>query len=184
MVTRRTVLLGTSVLALGAVTGCSGAAAPDGAASGAASPTGSGTTSPSGARPQPSSRAAATASPGPAADATPEVPRHPRPELDETLADGLDVPWGIAFLRSGAAVVGERGTGRLLHVSPTGRPRTLGEVAGVVAPSGLGEGGLLGLALAPGDEETLFAHFTSGSDNRVVRLSMAGGRVGRWSLPV
>ena len=180
MVTRRTVLLGTSALALGAVAGCSGAATPDGSASGPVSPTGAGT-APSPGRPEPTGSAstAGSPSPGPRADATPSVPTHPRPELDGTLADGLDVPWGIAFLRSGAAVVGERGTGRLLHVSPTGRTRTLGEVAGVVAPSGLGEGGLLGLALAPGDEDTLFAHHTSGSDNRVVRLSLAGSRVGR-----
>jgi glucose/arabinose dehydrogenase len=107
------------------------------------------------------------------------VPRHPRPELAQTLAKDLDVPWGLAFLRSGDALVSERGTARLLRVDRTGGTRTLGEVAGVVAPSGSGEGGLLGIALAPGDEETLFAYLTTGSDDRVVRMSLAGGRVGR-----
>jgi glucose/arabinose dehydrogenase len=93
--------------------------------------------------------------------------------------DDLEVPWGIAFLRSGDAVVGERGSGRLLQVSAAGRSRTLGTVAGVAAATGSGEGGLLGLAFAPGDEETLFAYLTTDSDNRVVRVSLAGGRVGR-----
>ncbi|WP_375424165.1 PQQ-dependent sugar dehydrogenase [uncultured Friedmanniella sp.] len=95
------------------------------------------------------------------------------------MADDLEVPWGIVFLPSGDALVGERGTARLLRVTPKGRTTTLGTVRGVVAPSGLGEGGLLGLALAPGDPDTLFAYVTSSSDNRVVRLSVAGGRVGR-----
>jgi len=49
----------------------------------------------------------------------------------------------------------------------------------VAAPTGLGEGGLLGIALAPGDENTLFAYLTTHSDNRVVRLSIAGGKVGK-----
>ncbi len=95
------------------------------------------------------------------------------------LVEDLDVPWGITFLSSGDAIVGERGTARLLRVGPGGRTRALGEVAGVAAPSGLGGGGLLGLAVAPGDDATLFAYLTTRSDNRVVRVSLAGGRVGR-----
>jgi glucose/arabinose dehydrogenase len=76
-------------------------------------------------------------------------------------------------------VLGERDSGRLLRVTPDGRSRTLGTVAGVASRAGSGEGGLLGLALAPGDDDTLFAYLTSGSDNRVVRLSLVGGRVSR-----
>ncbi len=54
----------------------------------------------------------------------------------------------------------------------------MGHVSGVVAPSGLGEGGLLGLALDPDDQDVLYAYITTGSDNRVVRMSIAGGKVG------
>ncbi len=43
---------------------------------------------------------------------------------------------------------------------------------------------MLGIALAPGDEDTLFAYFTSASDNRVARVSLDGGRVGRPRLLV
>jgi glucose/arabinose dehydrogenase len=107
------------------------------------------------------------------------VPDNPTPVLDEVVADGLDVPWGIAFLRSGQALVGERRTARLLLVSPSGRTRTLGEIPGVAPASGQGEGGLLGLALDPEDDQTLYAYLTTESDNRVVRISLAGGRVGR-----
>ena len=74
--------------------------------------------------------------------------------MADTIADGLDVPWGIAFLANGDALVSERNTARLLKVTPKGKVSTLGEVSGVSAPAGQGEGGLLGIALAPDDEET------------------------------
>ena len=37
----------------------------------------------------------------------------------------------------------------------------------------------MGIALAPGDEETLYAYITTDSDDRLVRVSLSGGRVGR-----
>jgi glucose/arabinose dehydrogenase len=177
MVARRTLLLGSSGLVIEAVTGCSGGLTPE---TGPRSPSSVGppsagpSASPSLRTPSAVPKATASASPS-----RPTVPDHPRPRLAGTVLDDLEVPWGIAFLRSGDAVVGERGSGRLLQVSAAGRSRTLGTVPGVAAATGLGEGGLLGLALAPGDEETLFAYVTTGSDNRVVRVSLAGGRLGR-----
>jgi glucose/arabinose dehydrogenase len=95
------------------------------------------------------------------------------------VADDLDVPWGMAFFANGDALVSERDRARLLRVTPKGKVTRLGEVAGVAPATGIGEGGLLGIALAPGDEDTVFAYLTSASDNRVVRLSIRGGRVGR-----
>jgi len=92
------------------------------------------------------------------------VPEHPEPVLRGTVVGNLEVPWGLVFLRSGDALVGERDTARLVRVRAGGRSRTLGEVRGVSTTPGLGEGGLLGLALAPGDEDTLFAYFTTGAD--------------------
>ena len=64
-------------------------------------------------------------------------------------------------------------------MTPDGKKKTLGEISGVVAPDGLGEGGLMGIALAPGDPDTLYAYHTSRSDDRIVRVSLVGGRVGR-----
>ncbi|MFW5419967.1 PQQ-dependent sugar dehydrogenase [Nocardiopsis sp. CNT-189] len=93
------------------------------------------------------------------------------PGEPETVADGLETPWSIAFLPDGSALVGERDTARVLRVFPDGGTEEAGEVDGV-APSG--EGGLLGLAVSPEMGEDLegavFAYFTSGSDNRIVRM--------------
>lgn len=95
------------------------------------------------------------------------------------VAQNMNVPWGIAFLRSGAALVSERNSGRIVRVDPGGKKTTLGEIDGVQPPRGIGEGGLMGIALAPGDEETLFVYHSTDSDDRLVRVSLAGGRVGR-----
>ena len=174
MVSRRTVLLGSASVALGALGGCgrdqpAASPSPTRAATSAAptSPSPSAST-PTPATPTPSASRPATAPSGP-----------PRPRVTRTVVGDLDVPWGMAFLKSGDALVSERNTARLLRVTAKGKVSSLGKVAGVAAPSGLGEGGLLGIALAPGDEDTVFAYLTSESDNRVVRFSIRGGRVGR-----
>lgn len=96
-----------------------------------------------------------------------------------TIADDFDVPWGLVFLAGGDALVSERNSAKIIRVTAKGKKTTLGEVSGVVPPSGIGEGGLLGIATAPGDEDTLFVYYTTGSDNRVGRVSLAGGKIGK-----
>ena len=170
MVSRRTLLLGSAGAALGVVGGCSGTA-------------GDQSTSSSSPEELPSQR---SPSPAPTSASSPRTPSASpsrtaalRPKVTGIIADNLDVPWGIAFLSSGEALVSERNSGRVVRISKRGKVSSVGDVAGVVAPSGFGEGGLMGIALAPDDEETLFAHITTGSDDRVVRCSLAGGRLGR-----
>jgi glucose/arabinose dehydrogenase len=93
-----------------------------------------------------------------------------------TVASGLDVPWGVAFLPDGDALVGERPTGRIVRVPRGGgRVRTVMRVPGVVAD---GEGGLLGLAVSPhyATDGLVYAYLTTASDNRIVRFRL-GGRV-------
>jgi glucose/arabinose dehydrogenase len=93
-----------------------------------------------------------------------------------TIATGLQVPWGIAFLPGGAALVSERTTGRILRISANGRRRRpVMRVPGVDTDSG--EGGLLGLAVSPryARDRWVYAYFTSGGDNRIVRFRLGGG---------
>jgi len=107
----------------------------------------------------------------------PSPPAPPRLRIAGTIADGLAVPWGIAFLPDGSALVGERDTARVLHVTP-GRAPAIGTVPGSVSSvdSG-GEGGLLGLALHPGGG-SLYAYHSTDDDNRVVRLPFDGRSLG------
>jgi glucose/arabinose dehydrogenase len=90
------------------------------------------------------------------------------------VATGLQVPWGIAFLPGGDALVAERPTGRIYRVGG-GRKRLVMTVPGV---ADLGEGGLLGLAVSPnyGRDRLVYAYMTTRSDNRIVRFRL-GGRV-------
>ena len=94
-----------------------------------------------------------------------------------TVATGLRVPWGIAFLPNGDALVAERDTGRIKRIpAGGGRPGTVMRVPGVNTDAG--EGGLLGLAVSPRyrRDRFIYAYFTSSSDNRIVRFRL-GGRV-------
>jgi glucose/arabinose dehydrogenase len=90
------------------------------------------------------------------------------------VATGLQVPWGIAFLPGGDALVAERPTGRIYRVGG-GRKRLVMTVPGV---ADLGEGGLLGLAVSPNyrRDRLVYAYMTTRSDNRIVRFRL-GGRV-------
>ena len=170
VVTRRQFLYASSGLAVAAVTGCSTddpaprtGATPSATSASRLSPTPS---------PSPTPSRTPTASP-------PSPTGSPKPEVAGTIADDFDVPWGLIFLAGGDALVSERNSAKIIRVSAKGKKTTLGEVSGVVPPTGIGEGGLLGIATAPGDEDTLFVYYTTGSDNRVGRLSLAGGKVGK-----
>jgi glucose/arabinose dehydrogenase len=89
-----------------------------------------------------------------------------------TVADQLDVPWAIAFLPDGRALVSERDTGRVVAVSDNG---SVAEVQQLESVAG-GEGGLLGLAVSPdyATDGLVYAYYSSSSDNRVVRFRLDG----------
>ena len=99
-----------------------------------------------------------------------------RPRVSGDVATGLSVPWGLAFLPDGTALVSERDTERVKAVDPSGEVRTVGRVDGV---DGSGEGGLLGLAVSPDfdSDRTVFAYFTRGSENVVARMTYDGARL-------
>jgi glucose/arabinose dehydrogenase len=93
------------------------------------------------------------------------------------VARNLEVPWGIAFLPGGDALVSERTTGRILRIPRGGgRPRVVRRLGGV--NTGAGEGGLLGLAVSPryASDKLVYAYYTSSSDNRIVRFRLKGAQ--------
>ncbi|PCE14522.1 glucose dehydrogenase [Microbacterium sp. SZ1] len=93
-------------------------------------------------------------------------PRPASTAAADTVAEGLDAPWSVAF-HEGIALVSERDSARILELGDDG-PREVGTVDGVVAG---GEGGLLGLAVQDGD---LFTYFTADDGNRVERREIRG----------
>ncbi|MCU0265112.1 MAG: PQQ-dependent sugar dehydrogenase, partial [Actinomycetia bacterium] len=107
----------------------------------------------------------------------PSAPVPARVSVAGVVASDLEVPWGVAFLPDGAALVAERDTARLVRVGPDGAVARLGVVPGVRHG---GEGGLLGLAVSPAfaTDRTVFAYHTASGDNRVVRVRLDGDRLG------
>jgi glucose/arabinose dehydrogenase len=131
-----------------------------------------------------SDRPVATATPTPSPTASPTETATAEPTATatqvparRTVATGLTVPWGIAFLPNGDALVAERDTARILRIpAGGGDPERVMEVPGVDTDAG--EGGLLGLAVSPNyrRDRWVYAYFTSDSDNRIVRFRL-GERV-------
>ncbi|WP_432483672.1 PQQ-dependent sugar dehydrogenase [Kineococcus esterisolvens] len=123
-----------------------------------------------------------TASPTASTDpSTGSAPAVGVPGDPQDITTGLDVPWGMAVLPDGTALVTLRdqarvvrtGPGVLTQVTATGED---GRVDGVVPG---GEGGLLGIALSPGfaQDGQVFLYFTARDDNRVVRYTYADDRL-------
>ncbi len=124
------------------------------------------------AGPGPATVTATTTSPEPTeseptGDGQPATPR-----VVESVATDLAVPWGVAFLPDGRAVVTERDSRRVLIVDPEGGdPVVAGEVEEAVPQ---GEAGLLGVAVSPDFERDrlLYFYVSASSDNRILRAEL------------
>jgi glucose/arabinose dehydrogenase len=113
------------------------------------------------------------AAPSSVASGSPSATPAGDPDLSapQTVATGIDVPWGLAFLPDGSALVAQRDRAVILQVTPGGEPREAYRVPGVDAG---GEGGLLGLALAPDYPQSrwVYAYYTAPDDNRIARFQL------------
>ncbi|MCW2818256.1 MAG: yliI 1 [Marmoricola sp.] len=141
-----------------------------------------------GSSPDASSSRAATPA-GPAATGSTSGPATPAPRVVGTVASRLEVPWGIAFLPDGSALVTERDSGRVLRVrtspgSTAGEPGEVDVVGRVDEARPGGEAGLLGVAVSPtfAEDRRVFLYATGEDDNRVLRttldLTRGAGRLG------
>ena len=120
------------------------------------------------AAPEPRSRAA---------ERSPLRTASSRPRV-ATIARGLRVPWDIAFLPDGRALVTERGGA--VRIVSRGR-RLQGAPVGRIPVRAAGEGGLLGVAVDPdfaSGRRFVYLYVTRG-DIRVERYRFAGNRLRR-----
>ncbi|GAA1631880.1 PQQ-dependent sugar dehydrogenase [Actinoplanes couchii] len=94
------------------------------------------------------------------------------------LAKNLEIPWGIAFLPDGGAVVTERDTGRILKVGPesTASGLKVAELRRLNEVKAAGDGGLLGVAVSPDykTDQTLYVYYSTDRDNRIGKLAGDG----------
>jgi len=145
---------------------------------------GSGSPAPTGVVPPSTPQAPRTSSSADGTSSTPEpvVAGVPSGEAEVVVGD-LPLPWSVAALPDGSALVSLRDEARVVRVTPEG------EVVDVVSasPDGTvggaapaGEGGLLGLALSPGfaQDDLVYAYVTRAEDNAVVRAVLDGDALG------
>ena len=168
------------ILALAA---CTGPAQP------AASPTPSVTGTPT-AEPAPTAgpTASGTPSSGPSPTPTtgPELPPGPAlgpvTDVPQDVLTGLSVPWSLAFLPTGAVLVTHRDTARVTLLTATGDAQLTGPGADALVDTTVhgGEGGLLGVAVAPDVDRTglVYLYRTAVAGNEVVRAVLDDGTLG------
>ncbi len=158
---RRAFVTGTAALLLSACSSSHDGAPPTPAPS---TPPPAPTTPPT--TPSPTASATATGSPAPAVGGL---------RVTDTVATGINVPWGFVLLPDRSLLVASRDTYQIHRIDPATGTKTLaGTVPGVVSNKDAGgEAGLLGLALSPhyATDRLVYAYYSTAHDNRIAHLS-------------
>jgi glucose/arabinose dehydrogenase len=119
----------------------------------------------------PASLAAAPSSSGQSPGAhsrTPDLGATP-----EVIATDIEMPWGLAFLPGGDALITERQTSRVLRIGPGHEPEHVRTIPDVYLPGG--DGGLLGLDLSPrfARDNLVYVYYTAlGGESRIARFQL------------
>lgn len=106
-----------------------------------------------------------------------------RPGAPRDVVTDLDVPWSVAVLPDGSALVSLRDRAQLVRVGADGTPEVVtatGEDGRVPGVRPDGEGGLLGVAVSPTftEDALVYLYLTAADGNRVVRAPLDGLTLG------
>ncbi|WP_062318290.1 PQQ-dependent sugar dehydrogenase [Demequina maris] len=98
----------------------------------------------------------------------------------EVVATGLDAPWSLATMADGSLLVSERDSALIKRVRAGIATSLNGPGADALRRTvdNEGEGGLLGIAVLPGDTTYLYAYITRADDNAVLRMELNGDLLG------
>ncbi len=109
------------------------------------------------------------------AQSPPSAPPHDV-RVSSTVASNLAVPWGLAFLPDGRALVTQRDKGTISLIDGA----KITEVGQIAETSPTSEGGLLGIAVSPdfATDATIFVYVTTTDDNQVLAMTYDGTSIG------
>lgn len=95
-----------------------------------------------------------------------------KPASVEPVAKGLRLPFDLAFLPDGSALVTERESGRLRQVTPDGKLTDVRTIEDIAEP--VRQAGLQGVAVSPTYEQDrwVYVYYTTAKDSRVSRLRL------------
>jgi glucose/arabinose dehydrogenase len=100
----------------------------------------------------------------------------PPSAIASVLAQDMRVPWAIAFLPDGSALVTERNTRQIVKLGPEADADGLKKtpVQTIDQATAAGDGGLLGIAVSPNYavDQTVFIYYTTTTDNRIAKLTL------------
>ncbi|MFD0418368.1 PQQ-dependent sugar dehydrogenase [Streptomyces sp. NPDC127108] len=106
----------------------------------------------------------------------------PDPGTVKTLASGVDVAWGVAFLPDGSGIFTERNTFNVHRLTKSGQKTLLGKVPNSQTTGG--EGGLMGVEVSPNfatDHYVYFLH-TSSDGNRIARMTLENNTLSGYKV--
>ncbi|WP_406277510.1 PQQ-dependent sugar dehydrogenase [Embleya sp. NBC_00896] len=106
----------------------------------------------------------------------------PDPGTVKTLAGGVDVAWGVAFLPDGSGIYTERNTFNVYRLTKSGQKTQLGKVPNSQTTGG--EGGLMGVEVSPNfatDHYVYFLH-TSSDGNRIARMKLENNALSGYKV--
>nr|WP_330359590.1 PQQ-dependent sugar dehydrogenase [Actinosynnema sp. ALI-1.44] len=108
----------------------------------------------------------------------------PNPGTVSTIASGVDVAWGVVFLPDGSALFSERNTFTIYRIAEGGTRQLAGKISQASGTNG--EGGLLGLEVAPtfAQDHWLYVYHTTADDNRIIRIKYENGQLVQSSYQV
>jgi glucose/arabinose dehydrogenase len=101
------------------------------------------------------------------------------------VGSDTDIPWGLVTLPDGTILYSQRDVHAVVRLDPaTGAKTTVGTIPNVQSTDG--EGGLLGLAIAPtfASDHWLYIMHTSPSDNRIIRVQYVNNSINTGTLQV
>ncbi|RSM86704.1 carbohydrate-binding protein [Kibdelosporangium aridum] len=108
----------------------------------------------------------------------------PNPGAVTTIASGVDVVWGVAFLPDGSALFSERNSFNIYRIAEGGTKQLAGKINQASGTGG--EGGLLGLEISPtfNTDHWVYVYHTAASDNRIIRIKYENGALVQSSYQV